>query len=524
MRLEQTTLPVGTLLYGRYLLKNVLGAGNSGTVYLVKDQQAEDPQRELFALKEMLRLDPQERQQIALNEGVLRALRHPALPSIYTVFNDNTNERTYLLMDYVEGVDLGTLCQEQPGGYFAWFSLQGALAPVFEALTYLHNQDRPVFHGDIKPLNLIRLASAEYVVLVDLGYAQAVVVDPRKQFNSTALSSYRAPEHLGGHIDAATDIYEMGATLYLLLTGQPPVDATTRLKQIKKGEPDPLLPASHFVAMPRAFAEVLQCALALEPGQRYFSIQAFGLALDVAARATPVPMSATEPVPFAHNVTEGTWPDARVGHELQAASPSQQPAARRSFLPVFAIFAVLLLVALGFSGWWLSQKHTNTASVTLPVHLTPAIRHDVTPTGQAGGYPNVAGVYLGTLNSLSAPTRNFSLTIQQQQGSLSGTFSSSAQNGTFIGTIDLAGNIQFVVLNAAGNAIYAFSGGLNGTSQIADSGGGTFYSCEPVPGANCQQGPGPSGTWSLNQSTGSLPINPASGVAEIARAFQLYAS
>jgi len=520
MRSEQTTLPVGTLLHGRYLVKNILGAGNSGTVYLVKDQQAEDPQYELFALKEMLRLDPQERQQIVLSEGLLRSLHHPALPSIYTVFNDDTHERTYLLTDYAEGLDLGTLCQEQPGGYFAWPDLQAMLASVFEALTYLHHQTRPVFHGDIKPLNLIWLTVGERVVLVDLGYSQAVMANPQKQFHSTALSNYRAPEHLGGHIDALTDIYEMGATLYLLLTGQVPLDAATRLRQVRKGEPDPLLLASQVMAMPRVFAEALQRALALDPHQRYSSIQAFGLALDVAARTVPASMSSTEPDPFVQNSTVSTWPDTRpVNHDEEFTPLLQQPAARRSFSPLLAILAALLLAVLGVGAWLLVQNHANTTSPA-PVSPNSAAHHSATPATKNGAYPNVAGVYLGTLNSLNAPTRNFSLIIQQQQGNLSGTFSSSDQNGTFTGTIDTAGNIQFVVLNAAGNAIYAFSGGLNGTSQIADSGGGTFYSCEPTPGATCQQGTGLSGTWSLAQSTGLLPTNPAPGIAENDTAFQ----
>lgn len=507
MPLEQTTLPVGTLLRERYLLKNILGAGNSGTVYLIKDCSMRGAQNDLFALKEILGLSQQERHQFAFNGRYLQQLHHPALPSIHHIFNEDMHQRVYLVTDYVEGTDLDTLCQD--AGHFAWCELQAPLAPVFEALAYLHNQQLPIIHGDIKPLNLIWRAATGTIVLVDLGYAQASA-GPSAQFTTTVLSNFRAPERLAGELTTATDIYELGATLYLLLTGQAPIDAATRRQAVKKGEPDPLLPANEIVStISQPFAAVLQRVLALDPAERFASVQAFWHELNAVSSSTPASLSQTQPGTIQSAVIWTDSPRPARDTPSPSVSPGRSASQPTFLLVATSVIAVLLLI-LVLSIWALIQSyiaistpqasgHTTAVAGQPTLSVTRGTAPQVTPS--AGKYPNISGVYQGVLAPLDAPPYPFSLTIQQQQSHLSGTFSSSRQNGTFTGTIDLAGNVQFIVFNASGDAIYAFTGGLNNITPGADTLGGSFSSCAPGLGATCQPGSGPSGPWNLTQAT-----------------------
>src|SRR5205085_3954091 len=93
-------LSAGTSLRERYLITSLIGKGDSGAVYLVKDQRVKRGKQDLFALKEVIGLDKQERYQFTFDCVTLRQLSHPALPRIHHVFNDDKHDRIYIVMDY----------------------------------------------------------------------------------------------------------------------------------------------------------------------------------------------------------------------------------------------------------------------------------------------------------------------------------------------------------------------------------------------------------------------------------------
>lgn len=525
MSLEQTTLPVGTLLRDRYLIKNIIGAGRSGTVYLVKDYQASAESTDLFALKEMLGLERQERYQFTFNGGLLQQLKHEALPVIYHIFNDNTRERVYLVMDYIEGIDLEMLSHDQPGERFNWLDLRGMLAPVFTALTYLHKQAYPIFHGDIKPINLVQQHPGGQVFLVDPGYAQAATSGQRGQFIPTSLSPYSAPEYLAGRVDASTDIYALAATLYQLLTGQQPVDAPRRLREVKRGEADPLLLASSLVPdLARPFARVIQQALSLDAGARFAQVEDFWQALNAVSsesesenggrgkderemgNLTLLPPRPT--VPLAGGAGSVNWSVVPVQEVNVASQVPPRRSARLLRLLALLLFTLGVFLLLGI-GVWMFVGARTASPPDLQARLSPTVPATATATSTSGAYSSLAGTYQGTLNELNSPNQSFFMNIQQQGGHLSGTFSLSSQADTFQGTIDTAGNVQFTVFDTSGTAIYAFTGGLNGTTQSAETLGGTFAQCLPAAPTQCKAGAG--GTWTLTQVTALVASDPVAG-------------
>ena len=508
----QTSLPVGTLLRERYLIKNVLGAGVAGTVYLAKDQQAKNIKYQLFALKEISGLDQQARYQFTFNGTALRQLQHPALPHIHHIFNDDKRGYVYLVMDYVEGTNLETLRQQQPTQRLSWSELRTICEPLAAALTYLHLQEKPLFHGDLAPTNAIQ-GIAGKVMFLDLGYAQAATTEGVKLISLATSTSYHAPEQLTGELGARSDVYGLGAMLYELLTGQAPVDTLTRLERVNKKKADPLTLASKVTpSVHRPLAETLQKALALDPAERFPSVRAFWQALSalpaIDQDATPVASKQRTPIAVAASPAGAEFPT--LVESASNANPAKSGKRRIASLPAVAVLCALLLLFAGLGTWAWASAHSS--GKPGPGAVSGQQRSPVADgsTSAPGQYTKLIGTYQGKLKFLSGTTTAFTLSITSQvQGQFRGNFISplaSLQNGTVIGTIDTAKNpdVDMTFYDNSKNIVTSLSGVLNGIlgSQINtnDSLGGNFVMCQPQPGPLCTSldGPDNAGDWTLS--------------------------
>src|SRR5260370_17940883 len=198
---EQSTLPVGTVIREQYIVEGLLGKGNAGATYLVRDQRARDVPGCLFVLKEVVEPDKQARHRVASEGKFLRRLHHQGLPRVHRVLSNDKNNQVYLLMDYIAGQDLETLRQQQPEKLFSWSRAMTLMSPVIAAVTYLHGQRPPVIHGDIKPANRIVPEDASGVALV--GFGMMITRDPGST-PAASQYSYRAPEQYNGGIEGQT--------------------------------------------------------------------------------------------------------------------------------------------------------------------------------------------------------------------------------------------------------------------------------------------------------------------------------
>lgn len=210
------------LMMGRYQVLRPLGAGGMGTLFLARDLRFE---RRYVALKENLNRSPAAQAQFRLEAEVLATLRHPNLPTVTDHFI-TPDGRQFLVMDYVEGEDLQALVSRQgpqpEQRVLAW------AAQVLNALEYLHSQQPPIIHRDVKPAN-IRVTPEGKAVLVDFGIAKYMVTG---HYTATAAARTGSPgyapieQYAGmGSTDQRTDIYSLGATLYFVLTGYVPLEA-----------------------------------------------------------------------------------------------------------------------------------------------------------------------------------------------------------------------------------------------------------------------------------------------------------
>jgi hypothetical protein len=111
-----TTLPIGTIVQGQYVVEDVLDKGEFSVVYLVRDKRSNQSH---FSLKEVIAPKRKEQQRVPVGAITLKRLNHLALPQVYDVFYDAKLGRAYMLMDYIGGASLEVLHQEQPEQRFS---------------------------------------------------------------------------------------------------------------------------------------------------------------------------------------------------------------------------------------------------------------------------------------------------------------------------------------------------------------------------------------------------------------------
>jgi serine/threonine-protein kinase len=266
-------LAPGTILRERYQIVELVGRGGMGATYRAEDLRLEG---RFCALKEAMP-DPdaspaelqQSREQFYQEASTLARLDHPNLPKVSDHFSED--DRDYLVMDFVPGQDLQEMLNNsmREGSPLPEKQVLAWADQLCSALAYMHAQAPPVLHRDIKPSN-IKITPAGNVKLVDFGLVKVLVPDDQRTITvvqGRGTVQYTPLEQYGGdtgHTDARSDIYSLGATLYHLLTGQPPLDAKERfLKPGSLPSPRSLNPE----ISPQTEQAILWC-LAMHPSER----------------------------------------------------------------------------------------------------------------------------------------------------------------------------------------------------------------------------------------------------------------
>ena len=277
----QNALPVGTIIQERYFVRALLGSSPSGAVYLVQDQYVKSGLFNLLVLKEVVNPSKHKLHQIVLEAMTLRLLQHQALPRVYQVISGGNHDRVYLLMDYIEGPGLERLRVQQPEQRFSFPQAITLMAPVMEAVAYLHRQQPPIIHQNIKPTNILMPSTSDKTVLVNFG------IGKRYNLNATSrtaagqvMMGYKAPEQDSQAAVNQSDIYALGATFYTLLTGVVPLNASYRTIQMESTGNDPLEPINRVrPTISYYVAESIHRALSLSRENRFSSVEQFAEAL-----------------------------------------------------------------------------------------------------------------------------------------------------------------------------------------------------------------------------------------------------
>ncbi len=280
----------GRVVAGRYTVQCHIGSGGMADVYRARDERlCRD-----IALKILKpRLASEEWCARMFQEArASAAIDHPHLLRITDV--GRVGPSIYLAMDLLQGTSLEAVLRAQPMCRLPWRRAIELILPVLGAFQAAH--ERGFIHRDIKPDNLFlhRRGDKEHLVVLDLGIVKRMPAEAVDSVRLPATATgyilgtpaYMSPEQANGvPLDARTDIYSLGVTLYRMMTGHLPFAASP-------GEPYLVL-AKHVYESPPRFAEVtaaaLDCpecleqvvmrALAKHPDGRYPGVQAFAAAL-----------------------------------------------------------------------------------------------------------------------------------------------------------------------------------------------------------------------------------------------------
>src|SRR5687768_11487866 len=140
-------IEVGKILQQRYRIDRQIGQGGMGAVYVATDERFGST----VAIKETLFMDDNYRKALEREARLLNSLKHSALPRVTDHFLEDNGQ--FLVMEFVPGMDLMQLLESRSEPFPHEQVLEWA-DQLLDALDYLHNQENPVVHRDIKPQNL----------------------------------------------------------------------------------------------------------------------------------------------------------------------------------------------------------------------------------------------------------------------------------------------------------------------------------------------------------------------------------
>ena len=341
---------------GAYQVISSLAAGGMGEVYLARDTRL-PREVAIKVLPAAHALDERRRQRFLREAELLASLSHPHIVTIHEL--DREGDVDFIVMELVHGTSLDALI---PAGGLRPGEVLRLAIPAADAVAAAHA--RGIIHRDLKPANILIREDGAVKVLdfglakltVDEGDARPPTVSDLGHEVASAPSraagtaAYMAPEQaVGGEVDARSDVFSFGATLYQMATGRrafPGDSAAGTLDAVLRSEPTP--PRQIVASLPRDLERLILRCLRKDPERRYQTM------LDV------------------RNELQEIEQDLKSGQGLPSAAVH-----RRSWAaPWIAVGAVLLLVA-ATSIWW----PRTTAPPTMRVFPVTSLEgHETMPT------------------------------------------------------------------------------------------------------------------------------------------------
>jgi serine/threonine protein kinase len=259
------------LVLGPFQVLAPIGRGATGTVYLARDSRSQ----QLLALKVLPPRRAREQERVLARfrreMEMFQRVAHPHIPMLYDV--GVLHDVHYIAMEFIPGQSLHRLVAKQ--GPLAVPRAARIFSEVASALDHAHNQG--LVHRDIKPSNIL-ITPHDHAKLLDLGLAlwEGERGSDRSVIGGAGYvvgtMDYISPEQARDptRVDARSDLYGLGCTLFFVLTGRPPFPAGTSKEKIQRHLHDePPLVTEFNTAVSPAFAAIVRKLMAKKPRERY---------------------------------------------------------------------------------------------------------------------------------------------------------------------------------------------------------------------------------------------------------------
>lgn len=246
-------LPAGFIINERFEIRQCLGEGNVGTVYLVDDLRLKG--KKALKLMHASLVDSDVAAERFISEiKVLQRLSHEHIVRVYDYGKTERGELSFFTMEYIDGISLAGLLKKKGGRV----PLEKALPLIRQILDTLEYAHQHTTHRNLKPINIM-VRPTGHVVLLNFGIsttASSAGLAPAQR--KLGASPYQSPEQREHPetTDPRVDIYAAGAILYQMLTGNVPLNQPPRPGRLVRG-------------VPRRLDRVIMKSIAPRPDHRY---------------------------------------------------------------------------------------------------------------------------------------------------------------------------------------------------------------------------------------------------------------
>ncbi|MEM9414466.1 MAG: serine/threonine-protein kinase [Planctomycetota bacterium] len=269
--------------FGRYQIEQVTGKGAMGWVVRARDLTLQRPVAlKLFHVSGTEEVQRKVKKRYVDEARAAAALVHPHIVQIYEV--GLFEGWVFIAMEVLPGGDLRD--QVRTRGPMGWHEACTLIQQAADGLAYAHQQG--MIHRDIKPANLMRTQRGDCKV-VDFGLTTRVDMpgEGPMQDPGAGTPNYQSPESARGHNGPQNDVWGLAASLWFLLTGQPPF-ALDNPKDVLKIHDSLALPDLRVLRpdVPEQIVRVIEQALAKNPGERFHLAQDFERVLKLAVEHT----------------------------------------------------------------------------------------------------------------------------------------------------------------------------------------------------------------------------------------------
>jgi serine/threonine-protein kinase len=281
---HQSGTLVGAVLDGRYRVDGMIATGGMSTVYRGLDVRLDRP----VALKVMDSRYSGDQQFLTRFQREARAVARLKDPGLVAVYDQGFDGRhPFLVMELIEGGTLRELLLER--GPMPPHAVAAVLAPVLSGLAVAHRAG--LVHRDVKPENVL-ISDDGDVKIADFGLVRAVA---EAKITSTSVilgtAAYLSPEQVStGDATPRSDVYAVGILTYELLTGTTPFSGDSALAvAYQRMDNDVPAPSAAIAGVPTQFDELVACATARNPADRFADAQELAAELEAIREELALP-------------------------------------------------------------------------------------------------------------------------------------------------------------------------------------------------------------------------------------------